>query len=237
MQPDPKKCDNIHGRPEPNSASELQSFLGLIQYLSPFIPNMSSKTKVLRNLLKKDVPWEWTAEHTRVFEDLKQTISSDLSLRYFDPNKPATIEVDLSMNGLGAALIQEEKPVAFSSKALTPAESRYANIERELLALVHGIEKFHTYIYGKPVIIQSDHKPLEQIQKKAIGQAPPRLQRMLLRLQPYDTEIHYKRGKDMVYADFLSRFNPTRGPQIPLDHVIHSVQISDRKLELIKTET
>ena len=117
-----------------------------------------------------------------MFEALKESIHSEMTLAYFDPNIPAEIEVDASMNGLGAALIQSGKPIAFSSKALTPTESRYANIERELLAVVYGSEKFHTYVFGKSVTVYSDHKPLENIILKQLSLAPPRLQRMLLRI-------------------------------------------------------
>ena len=74
-------------------------------------------------------------------------------------------------------------------------ESRYANIERECLSVVFGLEKFHTYIYGNHVTVYNDHKPLEMIQKKPIHAAPPRLQRMLLRLQKYDYNIIYRPGK------------------------------------------
>ena len=104
--------------------------------------------------------------------------------------------------------MQENKPIAFASKALSSAESRYANIERELLAVVYGCEKFHTYLYGRQFVIESDHRPLEQIHKKNLDKAPPRLQRMLLRLQPYDCIIQYKPGKEMVTADTLSRLSP-----------------------------
>ena len=81
-------------------------------------------------------------------------------------------------------LLKEDnrKPVAFASKAVTDVESRYANIERELLAVVYGYEKFHTYLYDRSFTIHTDHKPLESIPLKHLTAAPPRLQRMLLRL-------------------------------------------------------
>ena len=157
-----------------------------------------------------------------------------MTLTYFDPNIPAKIEVDASMNGLGAALIQSGKPIAFSSNALTPTESRYANIERELLAVVYGLEKFHTYVFGKSVTVYSDHKPLENIILKQLSLAPPRLQRMLLRIQPYDVSIVYRQGKDMVYADYLSRVKPSDGTCIELDQAIHMIQISAGQLEKLR---
>ena len=89
-----------------------------------------------------------------------------------------TIQVDASGKGLGAALIQDDGPVTFASKALTPTEQRYANNERELLACVFGAERFQTYVFGRHFTIESDHKSLEQISMKNLADAPVRLQRM-----------------------------------------------------------
>ena len=149
------------------------------------------------------------------------------------------LQVDASSKGLGAVLLQENRPIAFASKALTPAESRYANIERELLAVVYGCEKFHTYLYGRQFVVESDHRPLEQNQKKNLDMAPPRLQRMLLRLQPYDCIIKYKPGKEMVIANTLSRLSPREGDEIPGMQVKihHLVEFSPVELQQIKDET
>lgn len=97
----------------------------------------------MRQLLKEGVPFEWTEQASHDFEALKDDISSDTVLAYYDPKKQATIEVDASGVALGAVLLQEGRPVAFASKALTDTEKRYANIEREMLAVVFGCERFH----------------------------------------------------------------------------------------------
>lgn len=237
MQPDPDKCDQIKHRRAPENVKELQSFLGMLQYMSQFIPHLSDKTRLLRELCKKDKDWIWSAEHQKCFDELREVMNKDMQLRYFDPKQAAEIEVDASAMGLGAALIQETKPIAFSSKALTATETRYANIERELLAVVHGLEKFHTYIYGRPITVYSDHKPLENIQLKQLSQAPPRLQRMLMRIQPYEATIVYRPGKEMVYADYLSRIAPRPGPEITFDHCVHTIQISDGQLDKVRHES
>ena len=236
-QPEQKKCDDIHNRPPPENVQELQSFLGLVQYMSPFIPKLSDKTKILRQLLKKGIPFEWSIDHQNAFEELKQHVSVDTKLRYFDTQSPVTLEVDASLQGLGAALIQNGKPVAFASKTLSPCETRYANIERELLSVVFALEYFHCFIFGKPVTVISDHKPLENIHLKQLSQAPPRLQRMLLRIQPYDVDLKYKPGKDMIFADYLSRIKPSPGPEVTLEHAIHLIQISKNQLNRVKEAT
>ena len=136
-----------------------------------------------------------------------------------------TIQVDASQVGLGAALLQNGKPVAFASKALTKTECRYANIEREMLATVFGAERFHTYVYGWSFTIESDHKPLESISRKNLADTPAQLQCMMLCLQRYNFTIHYHSGKEMVIPDTLSRFSPRPDPDLPLDITIHHAHI------------
>ena len=152
----------------------------MVTYLAPFIPQLSSHTATLRGLLKNDVEYSWNATYQVAFDKLKSLVCEDTTLRYFNMKKPVTIQVDASGKGLGAALIQDDGPVAFASKALTPTEQRYANNERELLACVFGAECFRTYVFGRHFTIESDHKSLEQISMKNLADALVRLQRMLL---------------------------------------------------------
>lgn len=232
MKPGPKKYGDICNRPAPKNRSELQSVLDLIQYLGLYIPHLSDKTYVLRQLLRQDVDWEWGTEHLKAFEMIKGD-ERDVTLVYFDPNMPVEIEVDASVIGLGAALVQCGKRIAFASKALTPTESCYANIERKLLAVVFGLEKFHTYMFGKSLVVHSDHKPLESIILKQLSTAPPRLQRMLLRIQPYDISIRCWPGKDMIYVDCSSCVQPSPGRDVKLEQAIHMVQISAGQINCV----
>jgi hypothetical protein len=103
--------------------------------------------------------------------------------------------------------LQEGKPVAYASRALTSAQQQYAQMEKELLAIVYGCRKFHQYVYGRELEVETDHKPLQSIFKKPLHQAPSRLQKMLLQLQSYDLTVTYKPGKEMSLADTLSRAN------------------------------
>ncbi len=118
-----------------------------------------------------------------------------------------TLSVDASCKGLGAVLLQVGKPVAYASRALTSVQQQYAQIVKELLAIVYGCKKFHQYVYGREVEVETDHKPLQSIFKKPLHQAPSRLQKMLLQLQSYDLTVTYKSGKEMYLADTLSRSN------------------------------
>ena len=125
-------------------------------------------------------------------------------LGYYDRRKAVIVQADASLRDLGTCLIQDGKPIAFASKSFTGVESRNANIERELLAIIFACIRFNTYLQGPRFTVQSDHKPLEMIQLKSMHNVPPRLQRMLLQLQKYDMEIKYKPGSEMLLADALS---------------------------------
>ena len=143
----------------------------------------------------------------------------------------STIQVDASSRGLGAALIQEGKPIAFASKSLTDTEQHYANIEQEPLAVVFGCERFWTYIYSCSFEVESDHKPLGMICLKNLTAAPPQLQRMLLRFQEYDMVIKYWPGNEILLADGLSRLPSKKNKEvIDLDIKVDLVQFSTEKL-------
>ena len=119
------------------------------------------------------------AAHQQAIDDIKNVVANTPVLRFFDLNIPATIQTDASSNGLGAALLQNDQPVAYISRALTDAESRYAQIEKELLAILFAAEKFEHYIYGRHTVVHSDHRPLQSIFVKPISQTTAWLQRML----------------------------------------------------------
>lgn len=235
--PDPEKVDAIKQIKPPENRKQLQEFLGMITYLSPFIPDLAANTADLRDLLKKDVDFMWSASHQRAFDKVKGLTCKETTLSYFDPKKKTVIQVDASQKGIGAALLQDGKPIAFASKSLSETEKRYANIERELLAVVFGCERFHTYVYGARFQVDSDHKPLEMIMQKALRSAPPRLQRMLLRLQGYNVEVKYRPGPEMLIPDALSRQPVAQDQHIDLDLRVQFVQFSQEKLNLIQQET
>ena len=151
-------------------------------------------------------------------DKIKQAISEESTLRYFDTAKTPTLQTDASIKGLGASLIQDDHPIAYASKALSDAETRYACIERELLAVVFGVQRFHTYLYGRPFKVITDHKPLVMILNKPLTSAPPRLQRMLLKLQGYNFTIEHQPGSSMALDGTLSKLPSTNNQkEIDLD--------------------
>ena len=135
---------SITGPPNSADTKQLQSFLGLVNYIQPFLPGIASKTTFLWEQISQ---WDWNPSTYNSFQKLKQWICNTLpkaTLAYYDRDQPLTIHTDASEYGLGAALLQNNKSIAFTSKTLTNVETCYANIERECLSAVFGLERFHT---------------------------------------------------------------------------------------------
>ena len=205
VKPDPAKILAISNMPTPVDRSAVRRLLGMVNFLANHVPNVSSITAPLRDLVKADVHFQWGPDQDKALSQIKSLLSDPPTLQYFDPATQSIIQADASQQGLGAVLMQKGRPIAYASRSLNDTEQNYAQIEKELLAIVFACFKFHHYIYGFHTIIQSDHKPLESIMQKPLHQVSPRLQRMLLKLQKYELTIRYTRGKDMHAADTLSR--------------------------------
>ena len=174
---------------------------------------------------------------------MKQLITSAGTLAYYDVNKEITLEVDASKHCLGAVLLQEGKPVAYASNSLSPTEEDYAQIEKEMYAIVFVTERFHQYIYGRHVEISTDHKPLEAIMRKPLSTAPARLQRMMLRLQKYDLTVRHKPGKEIPVADTLSLLyltetdNTHEAFDAKVHQVVANLAVSDQKMSDLQANT
>ena len=203
---DPTKVKAVVDMPSPTDRAGVQRLLGMAQYLAKFLPGLADKTKPLLDLTQKDTEWFWGNTQEEALQAVKAAVCSTPILRYYNVNEEVKLQCDASQFGLGAALLQNEQPVAYASRALTPAETRYAQIEKEMLAIVFACEHFEGYVYGRELVhIETDHKPLESIVLKPLNAAPKRLQRMLLRLQKFNLNVKYKEGRQMYLADTLSR--------------------------------
>ena len=253
VQPDPGKVSAIQNMPTPTDKTGVQRFLGMVQYLGKWIPDLSEITTPLRELLHFKNVWEWTDRHEKSFNTLKDIIVKQPTLVFYDPEKPIKISSDASKDGLGAVLLQlhgsEWRPVAFASRSMISAETRYAQIEKELLSIAFACDRFHQFIYGSTFISETDHKPLVNIFKKSLCDCPLRVQRLLLRLQRYDMEVVYVPGKLLVTADTLSRavenIKPTNKSDECLEKdidmyvnaVINTMPFSDKRLNEVREKT
>ena len=248
LKPDPAKIQGVREMPTPESTQDVKRLLGMVNYLQKFAPNLSEATAPMRELLKEENQFLWDEEvQGRSFKRVKQLIVQSPVLKYFDPKADTELQCDASDKGLGACLMQNGQPVGYASRAMTSAEVNYAQIEKELLAIVFGLERFEQYVQGRLVKIETDHKPLECIFKKSLISAPKRLQRMMLRLQKYDLKVTYKKGSEMYLADTLSRafvqssaVEDTRGDAEKDTESINMVQylpVSETTQNIIRTAT
>ena len=211
----------------------------LVNYLSKFLPNLTDVLHPLQNLTRKDVPWNWSSTQQNAFEKIKEMVTNTPVLAYYNVNEELTVENDASEYGLGSVLLQEGKPVAYASRTLSQCERNYAQIEKEMLAITFGLEKFHTYTYGRQVTVVTDHKPLISIIKKPLSRAPKRLQALTLRAQAYNFDIVYKPGKNIPLADALSRSPVDSSPETEKVHVnnLSYVPVKPEHLEEIRMAT
>ena len=216
--------------PKPSDKKAVQRLLGFVNYLSKFLGNLSGLCEPMCQLMHKDAVWNWT--HDKAFENVKRAVCNMPVLRYFDSKQETVIQCDSSDTGLGAAL-QKGQPIAYASRALSKTEQNYPQIEKELLAVVFGFEKFHQFTYGRRITVESDHKPLEIKSKKPLHKAPKRLQRMMLRLQLYEFEIVYKRGKEMYIAEAVSRAYLHRTENTHLNEVLTVQSDFEREIETV----
>jgi len=247
LKPDPAKVQAILKMKKPDDLASVQRLIGMVKYLSKFLVDLSQICEPIRRLTHKNVPWSWGNEQNDALEKIKKAVTSAPVLKYFDTSKPTEGIGDASSKGIGFVLTQEDHPVTYASRALTQAEQRYSQIEKELLAQVFGLEHNHQYVYGRKVVLYTDHKPLVSISRKPLASAPKRLQRLLLRLYQYDVEIRYRPGREMYLADTLSRAyqspneeEPERSEtekEVESIHAVEYLAISEVQLNEIKQET
>lgn len=222
LQPSESKVRAITEAPVPRNTTELRSLLGLVNYYGRFLANLSSKLAPLYALLQAEVPFVWGASQSKAFQEVKEALRSSQLLVHFDSNLPLGLSCDASPYGLGAVLSHRfpdgsERPIGFVSRTLATAERNYSQIEKEGLAIVFGVKRYHQYLYGRHFVILSDHKPLKHLFSESRAVPPlasARIQRWALTLAAYDYVIEYRAGKDHANADAFSRL-PL--PEAPVD--------------------
>lgn len=165
IHPTNEKSVAIQEAPEPKNLTQLRSFLGMLNFYSKFVPMLSSKLRPLYNLLEKGVKFSWDEECQQAFALSKDLLLKNSLLVLFDPAKPIIISCDASEYGVGAVLSHRvdgrEKPVMFASTTLSEAERNYAQVEREALAIIFAVKRFHKFIYGRSFSLISDHQLLK----------------------------------------------------------------------------
>ena len=249
---DPSKVEAITKFPAPEGVPELRRLLGMVNHVAKFAPNLAELTKPLRDLLKKDSEWIWGPDQEEAFKKLKTLLSSAPLLHHYNPGTPTMVSSDASSYGLGGVLMQKVddswKPVFYASRAMTSTEQRYAQVEKEALAMTWSCEKFSDFLIGmQDFTIETDHKPLLALMKtKQLDELTPRIQRFRMRMMRFSYHIVFTAGKNLATADALSRA-PTSQPgreeekkedetRAYVRSVVECLPATDQRLEEVRRE-
>lgn len=231
ITPDPEKLRAIKDCKIPANATEVKAFCGFVNYYSPFIKDCSTILNPLYRLTQKDTKFVWNDKCQKAFDDIRDILSQNQLLAHFNAHLPIKLTCDASPIGLGVVLSNVERgverPVRFASRSLNQAEKNYSQIEKESLAIIFGITKFHDYLFGQKFVIETDHKPLVKIFNEKSGIptiVASRLQRWAIKLNAYHYEIKFRRGEDNTPADMLSR--------LPLKDTVTSSPEGERILQM-----
>ena len=218
IHPTVDKLVAIYDAPSPQNITELRSYLGLLNYYGKFVPHLATLVQPLNELLQKDTPWVWAKACEDAFRQTKRALASTKVLVHYNPALPLRLAADASAYGVGAVISHimpsgEERLVAFASRTLSKSERNYAQLEKEALALVFGVKKFHKFLYGRRFTLITDHKPLTTIlhpEKSIPPMAAARIQRWALLLSAYQYKIEFRPTQEHANAEGLSRL-PIKG--------------------------
>ncbi len=228
VRPIRDKLKAVQDMKEPANVSELKSLLGLVNYYGKYIHDLSSRLEPFHKLLRKDTPWRWGKTQAETYDWIREQLLSANVLVHYDPDKSLVLACDASPYGVGAVLSHvmedgQERPIGYVSRTLTSAERNYAQVDKEGLAVVFGVKKFHSYLFGQSFTIYTDHRPLLGLlgllgESKAVPpMASPRVQRWALTLSAYEYKLKYKPGPEHANADAFSRLPlPDQPSDVPV---------------------
>lgn len=247
IRPAEEKTEVLKSFRTPVNAEELRSFLGMVTYVGRFLPDLATVTAPLRELIRKDVIFEWRGEQDEAFEKIKSMVSEIKNLHYFDNNLPTRLIADASPVALGAVLLQFSDMdrsvhlISYASKSLSSTEKRYCQTEKEALALVWAVERFAVYLIGREFELETDHKPLEAIFAPT-SKPCARIERWVLRLQSFRFVVKYRKGSSNI-ADPFSRLATTsssedfdKDNQFMILAVLESVAVDISEIEAASSE-
>ena len=240
-KPAQNKITAIVEMPPPSTKKEVHSFIGMINYLTKFSPRFTKLSELIRELIKEKVPFNWGPEHQQSFVMLKKQLVRAPVLAYYNPRKETVLQMDASSKGLGACLLQDEKPIYFTSKAPTEMQRGYIAIKIKSLTVAWAVEKFYHFLYGCHFILETDQKPLEAILSKGLNQATPWLQCILIRTLPYNFTVRYIPGPKNLLADCLSwlgnQEDTIKLPKLHVYQISHQLPARSDSLQEIRQAT
>ena len=209
VSPDPAKITALRGATPPSSKEDICSFLGMAGFNQQFIPDYATISEPLRRLTTKTATFTWGPEQENAFQLIKRSLEQTALLSFFDPKKHSTLFTDASPVGVNATLAQDEgngtfRPISFASRALSPTEQKYSQIEREAAAMHFGCHRFELFLRGAPFTHYIDLKPVKPMMDNPRKDAPARIERVRMKLQGFQSTIKLIDGKKNP-ADYLSR--------------------------------
>lgn len=224
MKPNPNKIKCIEDYPLPVSERQLRGLLGMTGYYRKFIEGYAKLACPMTKYLKKGAKINpKDPEYISAFERLKQNLIAYPILKFPDFDKSFELTTDASNYAIGAVLSQDKQPVCYASRTLNDHERNYSTTDKEFLAIIWAVTYFRPYLWGRHFKIITDHQPIKYLNRKYTGKEfSQRTQRWLLKLQEYQFDIEYLKGKDNKVADFLSR--------IPTDENIKLPEVSIEEL-------
>jgi RNase H-like domain found in reverse transcriptase/Reverse transcriptase (RNA-dependent DNA polymerase) len=208
IQPSLSKVTAIQQLAEPRNKKELRKFIGMVNYYRDMWIRRSDILAPLASLTSKTIKWEWTELHSKAFNLMKNIVSKETLLSYPDFSIPFDVYTDASHTQLGAVICQANKPIAFYSRKLNPAQTRYTTTERELLAIVETLKEFRNILLGQVIRVYTDHKNLTYKNFNT-----ERVMRWRLILEEFGPDLNYVKGETNIVADALSRLNLIETPK------------------------
>jgi ribonuclease HI len=200
---DPTKVQEVMDWKPPTSVHQIRSFLGLAGYYRRFIPDFSKIAKPMTELLKKEIKFRWDDKCEDAFHTLRKLLTTAPVLAQPDSNQPFDVYCDASGIGLGCVLMQNNRVIAYASRALRNHEQNYPTHDLELAAVIHALKIWRHHLMGAKCNIYTDHKSLKYIFTQA--DLNVRQRHRLELIKDYNLEVHYHPGKANVVEDALSR--------------------------------
>ena len=242
IKPVTSKTQAIIKLKPPTTHKQLKSFLGSVNHLTKFIPNLATLCRGFRDLLQKDTKYVWTENHQSEFETIKNNIKNLTENNHYDIKRNTIVKTDASRSGLGAVLEQKTcngwETISYASRFLNNAEEKYSINELELLGVVWALEHFKHYLLGHHFIIQTGHRALLSILKERTSKIhQSRLTRWYDRLLPFNFNIEHIPDTKMGLADYMSR-NPSEPAKPPNEYdenfIIATIDIIRETLNILR---
>ena len=212
IKPNPSKADGLRTMTEHKSKEDVQSMLSMASASRMLIEDFLKIMAPLRELTKQTAKFTWGREQQSAFEKLRDCLSQDNVLGFFEIGKPTEVHVDFHKAGLGATLLQDAngkwRPIMYISRSTTLAESRYSQTEGQALAARWACKRLRVFLTCGSFTIVTDHHPLISMLSNPFKKLPIRIERMMMYMQEFTFTTEYRPGKDNI-SDYLSRHAPS----------------------------